>query len=52
MQKRSPGNGGRFLCYLAASEFAGIIRRMVQERIHPQRAVDQLLQNAEFRRRK
>ncbi|MCY4073690.1 MAG: methylmalonyl Co-A mutase-associated GTPase MeaB [Chloroflexi bacterium] len=35
-----------------AEEFAGIIRRMVQERIEPQRAVDQLLQNVEFRRRK
>lgn len=34
-----------------AEEFAGIIRRMVQERIDPQRAVDQLLQDHEFRRR-
>lgn len=34
-----------------AEEFAGIIRRMVQERIDPQRAVDQLLQKLEVRRR-
>lgn len=35
----------------AEDEFAGIITRMVQERIDPQRAVDQLLQKHEFRRR-
>ncbi|MCY4020663.1 MAG: methylmalonyl Co-A mutase-associated GTPase MeaB [Chloroflexi bacterium] len=37
---------------ITAEEFAGIITRMVQERIDPQRAVDQLLQNIEFRRQK
>ena len=43
---------GRLFDTFTADEFAGIIRRMVQERIDPQRAVDQLLQNVEFRRRK
>ncbi len=43
---------GRLFDTFTAEEFAGIIRRMVQERIDPQRAVDQLLQNVEFRRRK
>ncbi len=43
---------GRLFDTFTAEEFAGIIRRMVQERIDPQRAVDQLLQNLEFRRRK